>query len=158
LGIWGYGYANGVGLGSGTTGSGLGSGTTGSTGDGDPNASYPVTTGIQACPLSFPLYSYSTFSFGASWAFFSGALLSSGYSVRAIDSQMVLAPGAAALDANALADVCGISVLLGKQLSTDYFSNGTLYVAGQDLPSPLGIGDNPRFWSRVMNAERATAP
>jgi len=158
LGIWGYGYANGVGLGSGTTGSGLGSGTTGSTGDGDPNASYPVTTGIQACPLSFPLYSYSTFSFGASGAFFSGALLSSGYSVRSIDLQMVLAPGAAALDANALADVCGISVLLSKPLSSGYFSNGTPYVAGQDPPSPLGIGDNPRFWSRVMNAERATAP
>jgi Subtilase family len=156
LGIWGYGY--GSGLGSGTTGSGLGSGTTGSTGDGDPNASYAVTPGIQACPLSFPLYSYSTFSFSASNAFFSGALLSSGYSVRAIDSQMVLAPGAAALDANALADVCGISVLLAKSLSSGYFSSGTLYVAGQDLPAPLGVGDNPRFWSRVMNAERATAP
>ncbi len=158
LGIWGYGYAGGVGLGSGTTGSGLGSGTTGSTGDGDPNASYPLTTGIQACPLSFPLYSYSTFSFGASEAFFSGALLSSGYSVRATDMQMVLAPGAAALDATALADICGITVLLSKSLSSGYFSSGTLYVAGQDLPAPLGVGDNPRFWSRVMGAERATAP
>ena len=158
LGIWGYGYAGGVGLGSGTTGSGLGSGTTGSTGDGDPNASYPMTTGIEACPLSFPLYSYSLFSFAASWSFFSGALLTSGYSVRATDAQMVLTPGAAALDATALADVCGISVLLSKQLSSSYFSSGALLVAGQAPPSALGLGDNPRFWSRVMAAERATAP
>jgi len=159
LGIWGYGYAGGVGLGSGTTGSGLGSGTTGSTGDGDPAATYPLTTGIQACPLTFPLYSYSTLSFTASGAFFSGALLSTGYSVRAIDSSMVLAPGAAALDLRELAAICGIGVLSSKSLSTGYFSSGTLYVAGVGPPPPtLGIGDNFRFWSEVMNAERSTAP
>ena len=161
LGIWGYGYAGGVGLGSGTTGSGLGSGTTGSTGDGDPAASYPLTTGIQACPLTFPLYSYSTFSFTASWTFFSGALLSNGYSVRAIDSSMVLAPGAAALDSQELSAICGIGVLQAKSLSSGYFSSdaGTLYVAGVGPPPPtLGIGDNFRFWSEVMNAERSTAP
>jgi hypothetical protein len=159
LGIWGYGYAGGVGLGSGTTGSGLGSGTTGSTGDGDPSASYPLTTGIQACPLTFPLYSYSIFSFSASGAFFSGALLSSGYSVRAIDSSMVLAPGAAALDLRELAAICGIGLLQAKSLSTGYFSSGTLYVAGVGPPPPaLGIGDNFRFWSEMMNAERSIAP
>jgi hypothetical protein len=158
LGIWGYGYAGGVGLGSGTTGSGLGSGTTGSTGDGVPGASYPVTTGIEACPLSFPLYSYSALSTSASWTFFSGALLSTGYSVRAVDAEMVLTPGAAALDSKQLAEICGISVLLAKPLSSSYFSSGALYLAGQDLPSALGLGDNSRFWSRVMNAEGATAP
>ena len=161
LGIWGYGYSEGVGLGSGTTGSGLGSGTTGSTGDGDPAASYPLTTGIQACPLTFPLHSYSTFSFTASWTFFSGALLSNGYSVRAIDSSMVLAPGAAALDSQELSAICGIGVLQAKSLSSGYFSSdaGTLYVAGVGPPPPtLGIGDNFRFWSEVMNAERSTAP
>jgi len=157
--IWGYGYAGGVGLGSGTTGSGLGSGTTGSTGDGNPSATYPLTTGIQACPLTFPLYSYSTLSFTASSAFFSGALLSTGYSVRAIDSSMVLAPGAAALDLHELAAICGIGVLQAKSLSTGYFSSGTLYVAGVGPPPPtLGVGDNFRFWSELMNAERATAP
>src|SRR5882672_2267576 len=139
LGIWGYGYAGGVGLGSGTTGSGLGSGTTGSTGDGDPAATYPLTTGIQACPLTFPLYSYSTFSFTASGAFFSGALLSTGYSVRAIDSSMVLAPGAAALDLRELSAICGVGVLQAKSLSNKYFSSdaGTLYVAGVPPPTPL---------------------
>jgi len=157
--IWGYGYAGGVGLGSGTTGSGLGSGTTGSTGDGNPSATYPLTTGIQACPLTFPLYSYSTLSLTASSAFFSGALLSTGYSVRAIDSSMVLAPGAAALDLHELAAICGIGVLQAKSLSTGYFSSGTLYVAGVGPPPPtLGVGDNFRFWSELMNAERATAP
>ncbi|HEY4884736.1 MAG TPA: S8 family serine peptidase [Myxococcales bacterium] len=159
LGIWGYGYAGGVGLGSGTTGSGLGSGTTGSTGDGDPSATYPLTTGIQACPLTFPLYSYSTLSLTASSAFFSGALLSTGYSVRAIDSSMVLAPGAAALDLRELAAICGIGLLQAKSLSTGYFSSGNLYVAGVGPPPPtLGIGDNFRFWSEVMSAERSTAP
>jgi len=150
LGIWGYGYAGGVGLGSGTTGSGLGSGTTGSTGDGDPTATYPLTTGIQACPLM---------SLSASSAFFSGALLSTGYSVRAIDSSMVLAPGAAALDLRELSAICGIGVLQAKSLSTGYFSSGSLYVAGVGPPPPtLGIGDNFRFWSEVMAAERSTAP
>jgi len=161
LGIWGYGYSEGVGLGSGTTGSGLGSGTTGSTGDGDPSASYPLTTGIQACPLTFPLHSYSIFSFSASSALFSGALLSSGYSVRAIDSSMVLAPGAAALDSRELSAICGIGLLQAKSLSNNYFSSdaGTLYVAGVGPPPPpLGIGDNFRFWSEVMNAERAPSP
>ena len=160
LGIWGYGYSEGVGLGSGTTGSGLGSGTTGSTGDGDPAASYPLTTGIQACPLTFPLYSYSTFSFTASWTFFSGALLSSGYSVRALDSSMVLAPGAAALDSQELSAICGIGALQAKSLASGYFSSGTLYVAGVGPPPVpgLGIGDNFRFWSEVMAAERSTAP
>jgi len=165
LGIWGYGYSEGVGLGSGTTGSGLGSGTTGSTGDGDPSASYPLTTGIQACPLTFPLHSYSTFSFSASSMFFSGALLSSGYSVRAIDSSMVLAPGAAALDSEELSAICGVGVLQAKSLSNKYFSAdaGTLYVAGVPPPTPLppprlGIGDNFRFWSEVMNAERSPSP
>jgi len=153
------GYAGGVGLGSGTTGSGLGSGTTGSTGDGDPAATYPLTTGIPGLPADVPLYSYSTLSFTASGAFFSGALLSTGLQ-RARDRLLDGArPGAAALESAELAAICGIGVLSSKSLSTGYFSSGTLYVAGVGPPPPtLGIGDNFRFWSEVMNAERSTAP
>ena len=80
---------------------------------------------------------------------------------------MVLAPGAAALDSQELSAICGIGVLQAKSLSSGYFSSDadTLYVAGVPSPSPspsppprLGIGDNFRFWSEVMNAERSTAP
>src|SRR3989475_1485156 len=108
--IWGYGDSQGVGLASGTTGSGLASGTTGSDGQGqngqgqnqDSSATYPLTTGVEGCPLALPLYSYGWLSTAASSALFSGAFLSSGYSIRLVDSSWVLAPGAAALDSRAL--------------------------------------------------------
>ncbi len=159
LGIWGYGFSQSAGLASGTTGSGLASGTTGSTGSGSP-PSYPLTTGINACVLPFQTYSYGPLSLSASWALFSGALLSSGYSVRALDSSWVLAPGAAAIDATELATICGgLGVTAVKSLSSSYFTSGTLYVAGSGSPpSGMGAGDSARFWSEVMNAEGSTAP
>jgi hypothetical protein len=168
LGIWGYGFSQdsglasgttGSGLASGTTGSGLASGTTGSSGSGTP-PSYPLTTGITACLQPLQLYAYGPFSFTASWAFFSGAWLSSGYSVRALDSSWVLTPGAAALDATELANLCGgVGVATSKSLSSSYFGSGTLYVAGAaSAPGGMGAGDNARFWSEVMNLEGATAP
>jgi len=156
--IWGYGYSSGVGLASGTTGSGLASGTTGSTGDGSDNT-YPLSTGIEGCPLALPLYSYSWLSMAASGAFFSFAFLESGYSVRLVDSSWVLAPGAAAFDSRELGRMCGLSVSFVKSLNPSYFQAGKLYTAGVGpQPSGLGIGDNPRFWSDVMNVERSTAP
>ena len=156
--IWGYGYSNGVGLASGTTGSGLASGTTGSTGGGS-DASYPLTTGIEACPLALPLYSYGWLSTAASWSLFSGASLASGYSIRLVDSSWVLTPGAAALDSGELGRICGVSISLVKPLSSNYFWSGTLYAAGVGpQPSGLGVGDNARFWAEAMNAERSTAP
>jgi hypothetical protein len=159
LSIWGYGYSNGVGLASGTTGSGLASGTTGSTLDGASAAAYPLTTGIQACPLALPLYSYGWLSATASWSFFSGALLASGYSIRLVDSSWVLAPGAAALDSRELGRICGLSTSLVKSLSSSYFSSGTLHLAGNGpQPAGFGIADNPRFWSELMNAEGSTPP
>ena len=158
LDIWGYGYGEGVGLASGTTGSGLASGTTGSTGDGS-DARYPMTTGIETCPVALPLYSYSWLSFSASWALFSGAFLEDGYSVRLVDSSWVMAPGAVALDDREVARICGLSVSLVKSLATSYFWSGTPYTAGLGpQPSGLGIGDNARFWADVMNTERSTAP
>jgi hypothetical protein len=168
LGIWGNGFSQdsglasgttGSGLASGTTGSGLASGTTGSTGSGTP-PSYPLTTGLTACLQPLQLYSYGPFSFTASLAFFSGALLSSGYSVRALDSSWVLTPGAAALDGAELANICGgLGIAAAKSLSSSYFGSGTLYVAGSaSAPAGMGAGDNARFWSEVMNAEGATAP
>jgi len=160
LDIWGDGYSGGVGIASGTTGSGIASGTTGSTGDGSSGGqSYPLTAGIAACPIPFPLYSYGPFSFAASGAFFSGAFLASGFSVRTIDTSWVVTPGAAALDSNELARICGVSISLSTSLSTDYFTSGTLNVAGQGSPPPgFGAGYSARFWSDVMNAEGATAP
>lgn len=167
LNIWGYGYSQdsglasgttGSGLASGTTGSGLASGTTGSTGSGTP-PSYPLTTGISACLRPLQLESYGAFSFSASWAFFSGAALASGYSVRAIDSSWVLSPGAAAIDLQELGAICGVSTAVAEPLATNYFTSGTLYVAGAGSPpSGMGAGDNARFWSEVMNAEGSTAP
>jgi serine protease len=159
LGIWGYGYSQSTGLASGTTGSGLASGTTGSTGSGSP-PSYPLTSGINLCVLPFQTYTYGPLSFSASWGFFSGALLSTGYSVRAIDSSWVLAPGAAAIDATELATICGgLGVTAAKSLSGSYFASGTLYVAGSGSPpAGMGAGDSVRFWSEVMNAEGSTAP
>src|SRR6266852_2269533 len=160
LDIWGDGYSGGVGIASGTTGSGIASGTTGSTGDGSNNGQpYPLTAGIAACPIPFPLYSYGPPSFTASRAFFSGAFLASGFSVRTIDPWWVVTPGAAALDSNELARICGVSISLSTSLSTGYFTSGTLNVAGQGSPPPgFGAGYNARFWSDVMNAEGATAP
>jgi hypothetical protein len=167
MGIWGYGYSQdsglasgtaGSGLASGTSGSGLGSGTTGSTGGGSA-ASYPLTTGINACLQPLPLFSYGPFSFWPASRYFSGAPLAVGFSVRTIDSSFVLAPGAAAFDAAELGSICGVSTSFSKTLTTDYFSLGTLYVAGSGSPPPgLGAGDNSRFWSEVMNAEGSTAP
>ncbi len=159
LDIWGDGYSGGVGIASGTTGSGIASGTTGSTGGPNGGKPYPMTAGIAACPIPFPLYSYGTFSFTVAGAFFSGALLASGYSVRTIDPSWVVAPGAAALDSQELSRICGVSIALSNPLSADYFTSGTLYVAGQGLPPPgFGAGYSARFWSDVMNAEGATAP
>jgi len=160
LDIWGDGYSGGVGIASGTTGSGIASGTTGSTGDGSNNGQpYPLTAGIAACPIPFPLYSYGPLSFTAARAFFSGAFLASGFSVRTIDPWWVVTPGAAALDSNELARICGVSISLSTSLSTDYFTSGTLNVAGQGSPPPgFGAGYSARFWSDVMNAEGATAP
>jgi serine protease len=169
LDIWGYGYSGGVGIASGTTGSGIASGTTGSgiasgttgsTGDGSNTAqSYPLTAGIAACPIPFPLYSYGPFSFSASSAFFSGAFLASGYSVRSLDPSWVVTPGAAALDSEELARICGVSIGMSTSLSTGYFTSGTLSVAGAGSPPPMsGAGYNARFWSEVLNAEGATAP
>jgi hypothetical protein len=149
-----------VGIASGTTGSGIASGTTGSTGDGSNGGqSYPLTAGIAACPIAFPLYSYGPFSFTVSGAFFSGAFLASGFSVRSLDPSWVVAPGAAALDSKELARICGVSAALGATLSTGYFSSGTLFVAGSGSPPPgYGAGYNARFWAEVMNAEGATSP
>ena len=165
--IWGYGDSQGVGLASGTTGSGLASGTTGSDGQGqngqgqnqDSSATYPLTTGVEGCPLALPLYSYGWLSTAASSALFSGAFLSSGYSIRLVDSSWVLAPGAAALDSGELGRICGVSTSLVTPLSSDYFWSGTLYTAGVGpQPSGLGIGDNARFWAEAMNTEGSTAP
>jgi serine protease len=179
LGLWGYGASSqGGGLGSGTTGSGLGSGTTGSgdgsgnntcegtgdTGNGDnqdnSGATYPQTTGINACLLPFPLFSYDGGSLAASSAFFSGATLASGYSVRSVDSSWVLAPGAAAIDQGELSYICGgLAVFSSQPLSSSYFGTGALFVAGSGSPpSGMGAGDSARFWAEVMNAEGGTAP
>jgi hypothetical protein len=167
LGIWGYGYSQdsglasgttGSGLASGTSGSGLGSGTTGSTGSGSA-ASYPLTTGINACLQPLQLHAYGPFSWQAASTYFSGAPLAIGYSARTVDSSWVLTPGAAALDTAELGNICSVSVAYSATLTTDYFSLGTLYVAGSGSPPPgLGAGDNARFWSEVMNAEGSTAP
>jgi hypothetical protein len=157
LDIWGYGYSGGVGISSGTSGSGISSGTSGSTGD--EAKTYPLTAGIAACPIPFPLYSYGPLSITAAGALFSGALLASGYSVRAIDPSWVVAPGAAALDSQELSRICGVSIGLSNSLSTGYFTSGTLHVAGSGSPPPgFGAGSNARFWSDVMNAEGSTAP
>jgi hypothetical protein len=168
--IWGYGYSQGVGLASGTTGSGLGSGTTGSglasgtTGSGQgqnqgQNSNYPLTTGVQGCPLALPLYSYGSWSTAASSDLFSGTSLSSGYSVRLVDSSWVLTPGAAALDSGELGSICGVSASTVRPLTSNYFWSGKLYEAGvAPQPSGLGIGDNARFWAEVMNAEGSAAP
>ena len=159
LDIWGYGYSGGVGISSGTTGSGISSGTTGSDTDSNSGNTYPMTTGIAACPLTFPLYSYGFLSFSASRAFFSGASLASGYSVRSLDPSWVVTPGAAALDSRELSRICGVSISLSTSLSSDYFTSGTLYVAGSGSPPPnFGAGYNARFWADVMNAEGSTAP
>jgi len=160
LDIWGYGYSGGVGIASGTTGSGIASGTTGSdmnsNGGGD---TYPLTRGIAACPLSFPLYSYGPFSFAASRTFFSSASLSTGYSVRSLDASWVVTPGAAALDSRELSRICGTSLMFSTSLSTGYFTSGMLFVAGSgSTPPGFGAGNNPRFWADVMNAEGSTAP
>ena len=157
--IWGYGYSGGVGIASGTTGSGIASGTTGSDTNSTGGGTYPLTTGIAACPLSFPLYSYGPSSSTASRAFFSGASLASGYSVRSLDSSWVVTPGAAALDSREVSRICGVSVSLTTSLSTGYFTSGTLYTAGSGFQPPgFGAGYNARFWADVMNAEGATAP
>ncbi|MFL5313235.1 MAG: S8 family serine peptidase [Myxococcales bacterium] len=159
LDIWGYGYSGGVGIASGTTGSGIASGTTGSDMNGNGGDTYPLTTGIAACPMSFPLYSYGSFSFAVSRAFFSGASLASGFSVRSIDPSWVVTPGAAALDSRELSRICGTSVMLSTSLSSGYFTSGTLFVAGAGFPPPgFGAGYNPRFWADVMNAEGSTEP
>src|SRR5258708_1926579 len=106
LGIWGYGYSQdsglasgttGSGLASGTSGSGLGSGTTGSTGSGSA-ASYPLTTGINACLQPLQLHAYGPFSWQAASTHFSGAPPALGHNARTVDSSSVLTPGAAALD------------------------------------------------------------
>src|SRR5262249_11607593 len=157
--IGGSGYSSGVGLASGTTGSGLASGTTGSTGDEGNDPTYPLTLGIEGCPLAVPLYSYNMFSFSASSEFFSRAPLTSVYSGRLVDSSWVVAPGAAALDSRELARICGISLSLVKSLNPSYFVGGMLYRAGVGpQPPALGIGGNARFWSDVMNTERSTVP
>ncbi len=157
--IWGYGYSGGVGIASGTTGSGIASGTTGSDTNSTGGQTYPLTTGIAACPVSFPLYSYGPSSSTASRAFFSRASLASGYSVRSLDSSWVVTPGAAALDSREVSRICGVSVSLTTSLSTGYFTSGTLYTAGSGFQPPgFGAGYNPRFWADVMNAEGATAP
>jgi hypothetical protein len=159
LDIWGYGYSGGVGIAYGTSGSGIAYGTSGSTEGSSAGQSYPLTAGIAACPMPFPLYSYGPLSITAAGAFFSGASLASGYSVRAIDPSWVVAPGAAALDSQELSRICGVSIGLSNSLSTGYFTSGTLYVAGSGSPPPgFGAGYNARFWSEVMNAEGSTAP
>lgn len=177
LGLWGYGFSEAVGVASGTTGSGVASGTTGSgvasgttgsgvasgttgsTGTGASTAPYPLSTGIAGCPVSLPLHSYNAFSFTVSQAFFSGASLASGYSVRTLDSSWVLAPGAAAMDGQELAYICGTSALTARSLSSSYFSSGTLYFGGSAwAPAGMGAGDNPRFWAEVLNAELASLP
>jgi serine protease len=157
LDIWGYGYSGGVGIASGTSGSGIASGTSGSTGDaGNP---YPLTTGIAACPTPFRLHSYGPLSVAVAGAFFSGASLASGHSVRAIDPSWVVTPGAAAIDSKELSRICGVSIALSSLLSTSYFTSGTLNLAGSGSPPPgFGAGYNARFWSDVMNAEGSTAP
>jgi hypothetical protein len=166
--IWGYGGSGlasgttGSGLASGTTGSGLASGTTGSTGtpsSATASPSYPLTLNVAACPIAVPLHSYGSLSLSVSQAYFSGASLASGYSVRSLDSSWVMTPGAAAFDQNELGLMCGISVAQVKALSTSYFSSGTLYFGGVGSPpSGMGAGDSARFWSEVMNAEGSTAP
>ena len=158
LDIWGNGYSGGVGIASGTTGSGIASGTTGSDGS-TAGQTYPMTGGIAACPMPFPLYSYGIFSSTVSRAFFSGASLANGYSVRSLDPSWVVAPGAAALDSRELSRICSVSIGLSNPLSTGYFTSGTLHVAGQGSPPPgFGAGYSARFWADVMNAEGATAP
>jgi hypothetical protein len=177
--IWGYG---GSGLASGTSGSGLASGTTASdcsasTGSGlasgttasscfstssapTSSASYPLGLNVAACPLGWPLYSYNANSTLVSSSLFSGAQLSSGYSIRTVDSSWVLTPGAAALDQKELGQVCGLLSVVGvKALSNSYFTSGTFYAA--DVGSPpagMGAGDVTRFWAETMNAEGSTAP
>jgi len=177
LGLWGYGFSQalgiasgttgsgiasgttGSGIASGTTGSGVASGTTGSTGTGSSTAPYPLSTGIAGCTMTLPLYSYGSLSFTVSQAFFSGAFLASGYSIRTIDSSWVLAPGAAALDAKEVTSICGTSALTAKSLSSGYFSSGTLYFGGSaSAPAGMGAGDNARFWAEVLNAELASLP
>jgi hypothetical protein len=158
LDIWGYGYSGGVGIASGTTGSGIASGTTGSGTGSTAGQNYAMTGGIDACPMPFLLSSYGTLSFTVSRAFFSGASLASGYSVRSLDPSWVVTPGAAALDSRELSRICGVSIALSNPLSTGYFTSGTLHVAGRGSPPPLGVGYSARFWADVMNAEGATAP
>lgn len=175
LGIWGYGGSglasstsgsglasstSGSGLASATAGSGLASSTSGSTtGGSTSSASYPLTLNIAGCPLGLALYSYSGWSWSVSQAYFSGAGLASGYSVRNVDSLWTLTPGAAAFDSNELGMMCGISIAQVKSLSTSYFNSGTLYLGGVgNPPSGVGAGDISRFWGEVMNAEGTTAP
>jgi serine protease len=149
----------GSGLASATTGSGLASATTGSTTATSASPSYPLTLNVAACPIAFPLYSYGSLSVAVSQAYFSGAPLASGYSVRNLDSSWVVTPGAAAFDSNELGLMCGISVAAVRPLSSSYFSSGTLYFGGLGSPpSGMGAGDSARFWSEVMNAEGSTAP
>jgi len=160
--ISGYG---GSGLASGTSGSGLASGTSGSTGAPPPPApapagSYPLSLNVVGCPLGILLHSYGLTSFSVSQAFFSGALLAGGYSVRTVDNSWTLTPGAAALDQNELGLICGLlGVAQVKSVSTSYFTSGTFYSAGvASPPSGLGAGDITRFWAEVMKAEGSTAP
>jgi serine protease len=165
--IWGYGGSglasatSGSGLASATSGSGLASATSGSTPTSSVSSSpsYPLTLNVAACPIAFPLDSYGSLSVAVSQAYFSGAQLASGYSVRNLDSSWMVTPGAAAFDRNELGLMCGISVAAVRALSTSYFSSGTLYVGGLGSPPPgMGAGDSARFWSEVMNAEGSTAP
>jgi hypothetical protein len=172
--IWGYGGSGlasattgsglasattGSGLASATTGSGLASATTGSTSGTGSSPSYPLTLNVAACPIAFPLDSYGSLSVAVSQAYFSGAPLASGYSVRNLDRSWMMTPGAAAFDRNELGLMCGISVAAVRALSTSYFSSGTLYFGGVGSPpSGMGAGDSARFWSEVMNAEGSTAP
>jgi hypothetical protein len=106
------------------------------------------------------LHSYGLTSFSASQAFFSGALLAGGYSVRTVDNSWTLTPGAAAFDQNELGLICGlVGVAQVKSLSTSYFTSGTFSSAGNaSPPSGLGVGDITRFWAEVMNAEGSSAP
>src|SRR5207245_9785722 len=120
-----------------SAGSGLASGTSGSTGAPPPPApapagNYPLTLNIVGCPLGILLHSYGLLSFSVSQAFFSGALLAGGYSVRTVDSSWTLTPGAAALDSNELGLICGLlGVAQVKSISTSYFTSGTF--ASADL-------------------------
>ena len=150
---------------SSSAGSGLASGTSGSTGAPPPPSparagNYPLTLNIVGCPLGILLHSYGLFSFSASQAFFSGALLAGGYSVRTVDNSWTLTPGAAALDSNELGLICGLlGVAQVKSVSTSYFTSGTFASAGlASPPAGLGVGDLTRFWAEVMNAEGSNAP